>query len=121
MENEVLAHVRPYNSEKEECGCDALLLSANEFLDAFQWAKRTGRVWVSECIPGVVGLFLFELDPPGPNVDKYIWVVVGDLPPAYLSPVYARSPRAALDGYIGEMELWVDAVENGRSTDDLTQ
>jgi hypothetical protein len=119
MENELLAHVRPYSADQEEPGCDVLIAKANEFLDAFGWAKRTGRIWVGECVPGIIGLFLLELDPPGPQVDQYVWVVVGDLPPAYISSSYARSPRAALDGYIGEMEAWVEAVENGQTTDDL--
>lgn len=88
-------------------------------LDAFEWAKRTGRAWVGKCIPGALGLFLLELDPPGPQVDRYVWIVVVDLPPACLSSVYARSPRSALDGYIGEMEAWIEAVENRRPTDEL--
>lgn len=46
-------------------------------------------------------------------------VVVGDLPPAYLSSKYAKSPKDALDGYLGEMQAWVEAVENGRPTEDL--
>ncbi len=33
--------------------------------------------------------------------------------------MYARSPRSALDGYIGEMEAWIEAAENGRPTDEL--
>jgi hypothetical protein len=66
-----------------------------------------------------LGIFLVELDLRGRDIDQYIWVVVGDLPPAYLSSVYAKSPWDALDGYLGEMKAWADAVENGESTDDL--
>jgi hypothetical protein len=111
--------VRPYSSNQEESGCDVLIAKADEFLDAFEWAKRTGRIWVGKCIPGVLGLFLLELDSPGPHVDKYVWIVVSDLPPAYLSSVYAKSPRSALDGYIGEMEAWIQAVKKGQPTNDL--
>jgi hypothetical protein len=46
-------------------------------------------------------------------------VVVGDLPPAYLSSEYAKSPKDALDGYMGEMLAWVEAVEKGEPTDEL--
>ncbi len=119
MENELFAHVRPYSTDREESGSDLLLSAVTEFLDGFAWANRSGHIWVGECIPGVMGIFLVELDPPGPEIDTYIWVIVGDLPPAYISSFYARSPRAALDVYIGEMGLWVEAVENGEDTGDL--
>ncbi len=72
-------------------------------LDTFSWATRTGEVWAGECIPGILGLFLVELEPARPEIDEYIWVVVGDLPPAFLSSLYAKSPRGVLDGYIGEI------------------
>ncbi len=119
MDAELEAQVRPFVPGTEEEGCDALLTKSNEFLDAFRWARRTGKVWVGDCVPGVWGLFLVELDPPTPEIDQCVWTIVGDLPPAYISTVYAKSPRAALDGYIGEMEAWVDAVENGKPMDDL--
>jgi hypothetical protein len=118
MDADLIAHVRPFAPGTEE-GCNALLVKSNEFLDTFAWAKRTGRVWVGDCVPGVLGLFLVELDPPTTEIDQCVWTVVGDLPPAYISTAYAKSPRAALDGYIGEMEAWVDAVRNGKPVDEF--
>jgi hypothetical protein len=119
MKNEILRHVRPFVLHQEEEGCDALVLKVNEFLDKFKWASGRKNLWVADCIPGVLGIFLVELDPQGRDIDQYIWVVVGDLPPAYLSSEYAKSPKDALDGYIGEMMAWVEAVENGNPTDEL--
>lgn len=46
-------------------------------------------------------------------------MVVGDLPPACISLVYASSPREALEAYIAEMGAWVEAVEKGEPADDL--
>jgi hypothetical protein len=60
IENELLANVRPYSSNQEESGCDGLIAKADEFLDAIEWAKRTGRIWVGKCIPGVWGPFLLR-------------------------------------------------------------
>jgi len=119
MKTEILRHVRPFVLHEEEEGCDALLIKANEFLDKFAWAKDRKNLWVADCFPGVLGIFLAELAPQGQQIDQYIWVVVGDLPPAYLSSQYAKSPRDALDGYMGEMLAWVEAVESGQPTDDL--
>ncbi len=119
MDIALIAKLRPIAECAAEAGCQAFLSEANGFLNTFRWAKRTGKAWVADCVPGVWALFLFELDAAAPDVGKYIWTVVGDLPPAYISTVYAKSPRAALDGYIGEMQAWIDAVENGQPVDDL--
>ena len=119
MGNELLAFVREFIPESEPEDVKELVEKANSFLDTFSWAKIPRKYWIGECIPGVLGLFLVELVGADPEIDPYIWVVVGDVPPAYLSTLYARSPRAAVDGYIAEMEAWVDAVENGNPTADL--
>lgn len=119
MNNEILRHVRPFVLKEEEEGCGSLVDKANAFLDEFAWASNRKNLWVADCIPGVLGIFLVELDPQGRDIDRYIWVVVGDLPPAYLSSEYAKSPKDALDGYMGEMLAWVEAVEKGESTDEL--
>ena len=96
-----------------------MLDAANAYLNSFKWAGVQRRFWVAECIPGVMAMFLVELNPAKPGIDPYVWVIVGDLPPAYLSTVYVRSPRAALDGYIAELLAWVEAVEQGKPIDGL--
>src|ERR1035438_2912098 len=118
MDAELTSQVRLLVTGVEE-DCADLLAKSNEFLDGFKWARRTGTVWIGDCVPGVFGVFLVELSPSSPEIDQYLWTVVGDLPPAYISTRYARSPRAAMDGYIGEMSAWVEAVETGDPTDGL--
>jgi len=119
MKNDIVRYVRPFLTEKEEEGSDALVKKVNEFLDGFAWAQGRKNLWVAHSVPGVVGLFLVELSSPNPTIDQYIWVVVGDLPPAYLSSEYAKSPRDALEGYMGEMQAWAEAIEKGEPIDDL--
>ena len=45
--------------------------------------------------------------------------MVGDLPPAYLVTDSAPDGESALRNYIEEMTTWVNAVSEGRDTDDL--
>lgn len=111
--------VRMLNLASEETGTDELVSSMDKFLGGFRWAERTGNVWVGDSIPGVLGLFLVELNPAAEDIDQYIWVIVGDIPPAYISSEFAKSPKEALEGYIAEMAAWVEAVEKGESVDDL--
>jgi len=119
MKNEILRYVRPFVPGKEEKGSDTLVKRANEFLDGFAWAQRLKNLRVAHLVPGAFGLFVIELSPLSPGIDQYIWVVVGDLPPAYLSSEYTESPREALDGYMGEMQAWAEAVEKGKPIDVL--
>lgn len=48
-----------------------------------------------------------------------LWVVVGDIPPAYLRVDADDDPEDALDMYIRMMGAWVDAVEQGKPVDGL--
>jgi hypothetical protein len=96
--NTPFANVRALNFESEEVGTADLVSSMNAYLGGFSWARQTGNVWIGLSIPKVFGLFLVELDPGSADVDQYIWVAVGDIPPAYISTEYATSPKEALDG-----------------------
>ena len=112
-------NIRALDLQFEVPGTDDLVSKMNGFLGAFSWAKQSGNVWVGLSIPGVIGLFLVELDAPSDDIDRYVWVAVGDIPPAYISSEYAASPKEALQAYLAEMEAWVTAVERGEATDEL--
>jgi len=60
----------------------------------------------------------FTFRPPR-AVDDTLWVVVGDLPSAYLALDDAPTWREALQGYVYEMGQWVSAVKQGDSLDDV--
>jgi hypothetical protein len=48
-----------------------------------------------------------------------LWVVVGDLPPAYLVCDDAPTWQEALQSYCSEMTRWVEAVRAGTSLEDV--
>jgi hypothetical protein len=64
-------------------------------------------------------VFLFKIMPATADADEWLWVIVGDLPSAYIVTDDARNPAAALDAYIGEMERWASAAEGGQSVENL--
>ena len=87
---------------------------ARAFLTAFKWCGRIREFYFGDGIGGIFAIFLARIEPWGHGVDEYMWVVVGDLPPAYLVVDDCRTPKAALRGYIGEMRKWIAvAEENG--------
>lgn len=93
--------------------------SAYNFLCSFKWCESIGKSFIGEYLEGIVAVFLFEVSAKDPEVGGEVWVVVGDLPPAYIAIADASSAVEALDGYIGAMEEWVAAVRAGKSVNEL--
>jgi hypothetical protein len=58
---------------------------AAEYLMSFDWCVSIMDTYFGDGIGGVVAVFLFRILPARPHIDEWIWVVVGDLPSAYLS------------------------------------
>lgn len=75
--------------------------------------------YVGMFYPGIIGIFLFKFKPTRPDVDELVWVIVGDLPPTYLTCEDCPNPATALDAYIGAMSEWVEAAKKGKSVADL--
>jgi hypothetical protein len=89
---------------------------ANEYLRSFRWCKEIRESYFGDGIGGIVAVFLFRIAPSEPDVDEWLWVVVGDVPPAYLVTDGCKSPSQAIEGYIEEMSRWVDLAKQGRSS-----
>ncbi len=108
-----------FTRKDEEAEVGSMYQEAREFLEFYDWCSAIKNSFVGMLYPGIVAVFLFEIVPSGPDVDKWIWVVVGDLPSAYLTIDECPNPAAALDGYIGAMMEWVDAAQNDQSVAEL--
>jgi hypothetical protein len=114
----------PVNSIEGDSAEDTELLrematEAHEFMLEQEWCERIDHEYLAYGVGGVVAVFLFQITPRTEDVDSCLWVIVGDLPPAFL--VVDDNPTAAdaLDGYCSEMEAWVEAAEAGENLDEL--
>lgn len=94
---------------------NSMYREAKEFLEFYDWCLNIKESFVGILYPGIVAVFLFKIVPNRADVDNWIWVVVGDLPSAYLTTDECPNPATALDGYIGAMLDWVDAAQKGKS------
>lgn len=83
---------------------------ASEYLLSQKWCKRIRKWNLDVGWEGVLGVFSFEFDPIGSDVDSKVWIIVGDIPPAYVCNDNSNG-ASALDGYVKEMQAWVDAVK----------
>lgn len=93
-----------------------LLLSyldqARACLESFGWCTEVRDERFGVGMGGVLAVFLCEVLVKG-RAREWLWVVAGDLPPAYFSLARAATPAEALHVYCELVERWVDAVEQG--------
>jgi hypothetical protein len=89
---------------------------AQEFLKSFSWCRSIREAYFGNGCGGVVALFFFRIESSKADVDEWLWVVVGDLPPAYLVIDVSETPSQALESYIDEMSKWMKLAKQGRSS-----
>ncbi|TSE10596.1 hypothetical protein C1D09_014705 [Mesorhizobium intechi] len=93
--------------------------AARRYLESHNWVSAIKSEYLGYRLDGVIYVFLFEFVPAEPNVPSWTWVIVGDVPSAYISCHHAKTPYVALDGYIGAMEEWVEAAREGKSVEEI--
>jgi hypothetical protein len=92
---------------------------AQRFLTQQRWCKNITAGHLAWALTPPVAVFYFRVIPVRPEIDSELWVIVGDLPPAYIVCDNATNWQEALDAYGVEMQKWVDAVRAGNSVDNL--
>lgn len=97
----------------------ALEEAAANYIRSFAWSGELLAMYEGFQEPEILGVFLVHLRPAQPHVDEWLWVVVGDLPPAYLVADDNPTTERAVEGYVKEMQRWVDAAKAGASVDKL--
>ena len=89
---------------------------ARNFLASFSWCNSIRDGYFGDGVGGVVAIFLFHIEPSSEDADEWLWVVVGDIPPAYLIVDDSPLPSLALEVYIEEMSKWVKLAKRGKSS-----
>jgi hypothetical protein len=90
------------------------------FISNFRWCAEVKSTHFGMGVGKVFAVFLFEISNSALSQDDLLWVIIGDLPPAYLvTHDGAENPTEALEIYIGLMEEWVSAAQQGKPVNDL--
>lgn len=108
-----------YQAEPRDSDALVMYTEAKDYLEFYDWCAQILDSYVGILHPGVVAVFLFEIRPSRKDVDDWVWVIVGDLPPAYVTTDQCPNPAAALEGYIGAMREWVEAASTAKSVASL--
>ena len=92
---------------------------ARAYIEDFEWSPPIERLYLGMGVGGIVAAFLvqFEEEIDGTE-DDALWVVVGDLPSAYVIVEPEDDGAAALGRYCEVMEDWAFNVLKGDSLDD---
>lgn len=91
---------------------------AYNYLKSYDFCAGIQEAYVAMLYPGILGMFLFKIENRSTFGD-WVWAIVGDIPPAVFSTSVGRTPGMVLDAYLGEMDAWVEAVQQDMPVDDL--
>lgn len=93
---------------------------AVSYVQSFAWCPPVKQTLFGDGVGGVVAVFmvLFSERIAGADDDR-LWVVVGDLPSAYLVVESGETPHDALEKYCALMNDWVAAVNGDRPMTDV--
>lgn len=92
---------------------------AKNFLRWHHWCGPIEQGYLVYRWAGILSLFYFEIKRASPETENKIWVIVGDVPPASMSMEICPTAIAAIDGYVYELERWVDAVKREQPVEEL--
>lgn len=92
---------------------DTLLLQnmathSKSYLEAFAWCLNVRECYFADGVGGIFAVFFFRIQPRDATIDQWIWVMWGDVPPAYLPLSDCISPGDAFHQYVQGMSRWAD-------------
>jgi hypothetical protein len=96
-----------------------MALKARAYVCAFHWCLPIKAMFVADGVGGVIAIFLVEFEGEIGGTDDRLWVVVGDLPSAYMVVNSDESPQQALENYCVLMDDWIATVLNGGDLDSV--
>ena len=87
---------------------------AKNYLSSFSWCKAIADSHFGGGVGMIFAIFLFRIEPSHPEIDPWIWVMVGDTPLAYLPLEDCASPKEAFEMYLCGMHKWVALARQGK-------
>lgn len=94
-------------------------VDAKNYLEGFDWCNSAGPAHWGGGVGKIFSVFLFQIEPDAADVDRWVWVIVGDIPSLHLVLDECRSPKQAADMYLELLGEWAELARQGRTSPDL--
>lgn len=92
---------------------------AISFISSHEWCKNIETVMIDRGWGFILAVFYIIIEPAEKHIPNSFWVIVGDIPPAYIDTEDNPNGACAIDGYVMEMQKWIDHVMDGKSVDNV--
>ncbi len=96
----------------------AMLAEAIQYMKSHRWCPEIAETYFGFGVGQVVAVFLFKSASKIQQKDDLLWVIVGDMPSAYLVIDAAPDAKGALETYCDLVGAWATAVIEGQSLDE---
>lgn len=87
-----------------------MAVTARNYICSFSWCPPILAMYLGHGIGGVVAIFLAKFEQKISGTDDCLWIIVGDLPSAYIVVEPCDSCREALERYCRLMDDWINEV-----------
>ena len=104
-------HLIAGESSEDTARLKSMAKEARAFVASFRWAHPIDELFLGYGVGGILAVFLVKFIEKVNGRDEFLWIIVGDLPSAYLVTDNAPTPTDALDRYCELMEDWANAVK----------
>src|SRR5882757_9396327 len=88
---------------------------AKQYISSFRWCETILSSYFGGGVGGIFAVFFFHIRPSHSDVAPWIWIVVGDIPSAYLPVTDCESPAEVLRSYLRGMNRWVELARKGQN------
>jgi len=92
-----------------------MLEAAKTYTLSFSWCDAIIDSYFGGGIGKIIAIFLFNISTKRVDVDHWVWIIVGDIPPAYLPLEDCKSPKQVFEMYIEGMGKWAKLAREGRT------
>lgn len=97
----------------------SLAKEAEEFLISHSWCNKITDGFFDRGWGYILGVFFFVIEPDDKAIPTCFWVIVGDIPPAYIDVEDNPNGACAIDAYVLEMQKWIDHVKQHQPVTEL--
>jgi len=107
------------DDEEETQLLRSMAAQAEMYLSRFPWCQSIKANYFGAGVGKVAAIFVINIVRSRADVDEWMWVVVGDIPSAYIAIDDCKTPSSALVAYIREMRLWIQLAKQGRTSSEV--